>query len=252
MPENEEILDNQSENNEIINNKEDNKSTENNEKTYTQKELDDLLKQKDTDYVMRENVLKAQLENTTSKVDKITDEFTKLLNEREQEKIANMDEQKRNDYLRKKAKDEKLEADRIKDEETLKKIKDADEKLADAKKLIVNSTRKDLAIELGLPRHLHKYIGGDEEETITASINQLKADYAITQEVIDNKVKEKVTEKFKTGGVEFKDGGIGEAKLNLADFTKMTTMEKANMMVNNRPLFDKYRELQRKHIGNLE
>lgn len=229
------------------------------EKTYTQKELEDILKQKETDFTVKEELLKSQLADTTnklvetnSKVDKISEDFKALLTEREQEKIANMDEQKREKYLRDKAKAEKTQAEIEKEEALSRKDKEATEKLEKATQLIVNSTRKDLAVEMDLPKHLHKYVGGTDEETIKASINQLKEDYGITEEVIKTKVKEKVGEKFKNGGVAFEEGDIGKAKLDLKDFQKMTTMEKAHMMVNNRPLFDEYRALQKQYVGNLD
>lgn len=236
-----------------------NKDKSNEEKTYTQKELDEILRKKETDFTVKEELLKSQLTDTTNKlvstsekVDKISEEFSNLLKEREQEKIANMDEQKREKYLRDKAKAEKTQAEIEKEEALIKKDKEATEKLEKAEKLIINSTRRDLAVELDLPKHLHKYVGGTDEETIKASIAQLKEDYNITEEVIKTKVKEKVGEKFKNGGVSFEEGEIGEAKLDLKDFQKMTTMEKAHMMVNNRPLFDKYRALQKTYLGSLD
>lgn len=205
-------------------------------------------KRKEAEDAIEAAKLKAIADAAVTKAEELEAKLKKMEEDNEADKLARMQDAEREKYIRDKAKDDekkRKEAERLEAEEAKKSL---DAEIAKLQLKAINADRRELANELGLPKELIKYVTGSDEESIRASILLVKQDFNLTEDVIKTMVDGKVADTFSSGGVQTQLG-IGEAKLNILDFEKLSSNEKLDMMTNNKPLWDKYREIQKLYRG---
>jgi len=117
--------------------------------------------------------------------------------------------------------------------------------LAKASKLELERTRNNLAKKNNIPEELIKYVTGTEQDDILASIESLKVDFKISDNLIDQKSVELTKKALKGGGVKTQKSDQTSSELTVEDFKKMNMKEKQTLILTNPEEYDRLRNLKK-------
>lgn len=219
-------------------------------KIYTKEDLDKLSKDKEVEAALKLAAVQAEKEKSDRQLEETNARLKAIEKQLEDEKIAKMEKEEKDKYFREKAKEEAKIREEAKAEAERQEREKFNLEKAEVLRKAILIERKELAIEAGLPSNLIRYVLGDNKEEINLSIKQLKEDFNITDESVKKTLQETVEKTLINGGV-VHQSGIGELKLKLEDFYKLTSNEKLLMMANEPDKWKAYRTLQKKSRGEL-
>ncbi|MGL4792409.1 MAG: hypothetical protein ACRC23_01585 [Aeromonas jandaei] len=216
-----------------------------NDKTFTQEQVTDLINKAVADAVAKLpkglteeeislKIKEAVDENTTayeSKIETIKESYKSYISEADRIKLEAED---------KKKEAKQALADKKKEEEALLKSIEKRENELNLKEQ--NIIRIEVADELGVPKHLRKYIMGTTKEDMTASAQTVLADIAKTEEDFNTMVQTKVEERFANGGANFTQSSHKD--ITLDQFINMTTAQKIDLMETDYDTFKKLKDLK--------